>query len=593
MMRNRRNSRGQALVTSILLIGLGIMPMIVIFGFELSRVYLSKQQLQNAADAAALTAVAELASQDINDPLTAHNSAVQAALQIFRGNTVLGQSMSGAVLTSDKNNMQCTLGQTKLVFEFINPQTGAVVPLTSPDGKVVRVYAASGLPLAFGKFMGIPSFTMNTVSDGAVPMLDLVICYDVSGSMDDQTPVTVVKRAWDNSLNKTHYHVTNGQHGPLRGKIFDITQPRPTGLSFNGIEPQGLTDAYDSSHAYFSEWLAHYYGVPGLRTGTSGSEQGESPGNCPPKTAPSDFGLPMYTDCVVNIDGRNTFQGMTYKGYYFPDVATLVEASRGNLDDATSFHKSKADVSVPSGVNARAGYKAAYLAAATEQLQPLQDSRDATGLFCKILNTDTDCHFGLISFDSTTGDDANSTEDWNSLDWQIPYGQTKKFPLPLIPLDKTKGVTHFNEVLDGVNKTVPMGGTNIGAALHKAVETLKTNSRKGSVRAIVLFTDGQPSDGGPLDSDPWMNARKAAVEAREQGIAIYTIGLAQNPAIQPGEVAILNDTNPDPSTGGCAAIAGNGGTFNLVTDSKKLRVAFEKIARRLVEIVRFGQGLAA
>jgi hypothetical protein len=129
--------------------------------------------------------------------------------------------------------------------------------------------------------------------------------------------------------------------------------------------------------------------------------------------------------------------------------------------------------------------------------------------------------------------------------------------------------------------------SNIGAALHKAVQTLKSDSRKGSVRAIVLFTDGQPSDGGPLDNDPWMNARKAAQEAREEGIAIYTIGLAQNPAIMPGEIDILNDTNKDPASGGVAAIAGNGGTFNLVTDSKKLRVAFEKIARRLVEIVRF------
>jgi Mg-chelatase subunit ChlD len=61
------------------------------------------------------------------------------------------------------------------------------------------------------------------------------------------------------------------------------------------------------------------------------------------------------------------------------------------------------------------------------------------------------------------------------------------------------------------------------AAIHKAVETLKTNSRQGSVRAVVLFTDGPPSDGQPLDSDPWQNARKGAMAARKEGIAIYTI----------------------------------------------------------------------
>jgi hypothetical protein len=569
------------------IVGLTIMSLLAIFGFELSRVYLSKQQLQNCSDAAALTAVAELASQDINDPVSAHNSAIQAAIEVFKANTVLGQSMAPTTQAASKDAMDCHLGESKIFFEFLDPQNGKVVPLSSQDGKVVRVYASAGLPLAFGKFMNIPSFVMSTTSDGAVPMLDLVICYDVSGSMDDQTPVTVVKRAWDNALNKTTYQVTNGAHGPMRGKIFDITKPNPTGLSFNGIEPQGLTDAYDSSGAYFSEWLAQYYGVPGLRSGGVVNEQGQSPGNCPPKTAPGDFGLPMYTDSVVNIDGNTTFGGMNYKGYNFPDVATLVEASRGNLEDPVSFHSSKADVSVGGGVTPRAGYKAAYIAAAKEKLQPLVDSQDATGMFCRILNTDTDCHFGMIAFDSKTGDNASSTENWNSLDWQVPYGQPKNFALPMVPLDKTKGVTHYSEVLGAVDQCLPMGGTNIGAALHKAVQTLKSDSRKGSVRAIVLFTDGQPSDGGPLDNDPWMNARKAAQEAREEGIAIYTIGLAQNPAIMPGEIDILNDTNKDPASGGVAAIAGNGGTFNLVTDSKKLRVAFEKIARRLVEIVRF------
>jgi hypothetical protein len=594
MRRSRvRSSKGQAIVAMIVVIGLSIMSMLVIFGFELSRVYLSKQQLQNASDAAALTAVAELASQDISDPVGAHNAAIQAALELFRNNTVLGQSLQPAVVSASKSSMECTLGQSKIFFEFIDPQTGKVVPLSSPDGKVVRVTANAGLPLAFGKFMGMPSFNMSTVSDGAVPMLDLVICYDVSGSMDDQTPVTVVKRAWDTALNKTTYQVTNGAHGPLQGKIFDIAKPNPTGLSFNGVEPQGLTDAYDSSHAYFSEWLAQYYGVPGLRSGGVASEQGQSPGNCPPKTAPSDFGVPMYTDCVVNIDGNTSFGGMTYKGYNFPNVATLVEASRGNLEDPINFNQSKADLSVPSGIAPRAGYKAAYTSAAKEVLQPLVDSQDATGLFCKILNTDTDCHFGMIAFDSNIGNDSGSTENWNSLDWQVPYGAKKDFALPMVPLDKAKGVTHYSDVLAAVNKCLPMGGTNIGASIHKAVETLKTNSRKGSVRAIVLFTDGQPSDGSPLDDDPWQNARKAAMEARQEGIAIYTIGLAQNPAIKTGEIAILNDTNKDPSTGGVAAIAGNGGTFNLVTDSKNLRVAFEKIARRLVEIVRFGGGLSS
>jgi len=77
----------------------------------------------------------------------------------------------------------------------------------------------------------------------------------------------------------------------------------------------------------------------------------------------------------------------------------------------------------------------------------------------------------------------------------------------------------------------------------------------------------------------------AAVEARDAGVALYTIGLAQNPTIIPDQTDILNDKNSDPTTGGMAAIAGHGGTFNLVTDSSELRQTFAKIARRLVKLV--------
>jgi hypothetical protein len=81
----------------------------------------------------------------------------------------------------------------------------------------------------------------------------------------------------------------------------------------------------------------------------------------------------------------------------------------------------------------------------------------------------------------------------------------------------------------------------------------------------------------------------AAVEAKNAGIAIYTIGLAQNAALIPAETAILNDTNSNPTTGGIAAIAGHGGTFNLVTNSSQLQAQFEKIARQLVVLIQEGQ----
>jgi Mg-chelatase subunit ChlD len=153
-------------------------------------------------------------------------------------------------------------------------------------------------------------------------------------------------------------------------------------------------------------------------------------------------------------------------------------------------------------------------------------------------------------------------------------------------IDSTAGKTAYAEVNKAIDSCVPMGATNIGGAVHSAVQDLKSHSRLGSTRAIILFTDGEPTvPSGPLSSDPKANARMAAVEARDAGVALYTIGLAQNPIIIPDQTDILNDKNSDPTTGGMAAIAGHGGTFNLVTDSSELRQTFAKIARRLVKLV--------
>jgi len=191
------------------------------------------------------------------------------------------------------------------------------------------------------------------------------------------------------------------------------------------------------------------------------------------------------------------------------------------------------------------------------------------------------------------GADAASTETRYNLDpdqflGMPPFGVQLNYPRPMVPLDPTPGNNGYSSVTTAMNSCVAIGGTNIGAAIKTAVDQLTTNQRTGAVRAIVLFTDGQPDIGGPLDADPWQNARDAAVLANQAGIPVYTIGLASNTAVASGQTNILNDTNSDPATGGIAAISGHGATFNMVTNSPQLTIVFEKIARCLVELVDNG-----
>jgi Flp pilus assembly protein TadG len=569
-----------------MLILLVIVPLLSIITFEVARLYLAKQELQSASDAAVLAGTATLASSDNVDPLQAHKDAIEAAIKIFKANTVLGQALSRTTQVVSLSNLSADLDEARVFFEFINPVTGAVEPMSSPNGKVVRVSSSTTRTLAFGKYVGINTLNVNAVSTGAVPKLDMVICFDVSGSMDDQTPVTFVKRKWDATLGggKNVYSLVTGANGLMRGRIFDILKPAATGSSLNACYPQILTEAYWEAKCYSSEYLAQYYGVPGLRSGGIYPEAGRAPGNFPPGTAPTFDGMKVFTDVVVNIDGQTTFAGASYGGFAFPDIATLTEAARGNLESDTVYRSSKANTAV--FVSPRAGYQKAYFEAAAKQLKPMKEAQTALNTMTQILNTDADVHFGFVAFDSSVGSNANSTETWYDLDDYAPYGAKKGFPIPHVLIDATAGKTAYAEVNKAIDSCVPMGATNIGGAVHSAVEDLKSHSRLGSTRAIVLFTDGEPTvPSGPLSSDPKANARMAAVEARDAGVALYTIGLAQNPTIIPDQTDILNDKNSDPTTGGMAAIAGHGGTFNLVTDSSELRQTFAKIARRLVKLV--------
>lgn len=612
----KRGERGAAILTMAAVIGLIIFPLICIFSFELARMQLAKQQLQNATDAAALTATAQLASSNVTDPTTAHQNAEQAALQVFQCNLVLAQALTNTTIVNGTSDLSCSPGEAKLVFQFIDPITKLTVPISDPNGKIVNVVSGYGAYLAFGKYLGIPSFEITAIAKGQVPRLDIVICYDVSGSMDDQTPVTFAKMKWDKTATPivpvsghpgavTILPAQSSSGATAQGLIANIVQPPPTGTSLNVAPPQLFEEVW-------SGWTNCTYYLNStldlgsqLRDGwvTGLSDAGAPPGNFADSTVDTEDGdLTAYTDLVCNIDGNNTFGGITIGSYSFPNLATLVEAARGNLESTSVYNSSLAYSVLPTTVTPQAGYLNAYATARNALLQPMTNSINATNKFCDIMNTDTDIHFGFIAFDDVIGLPAyasqgivfdgagNAYEQWWSIDQYVDYGNYANTPHNLISLNPASGATNYAAVKSSISACVAQGGTNIGMPLDQAVTDLTTNGRAGTVKAIILFTDGEPTAGGPLDTNPLTNARKAAVEAQAAGIPIYTIGLAQTPAIEPSEIAILNDTDPNPNSGGIAAISGHGATFNLVTDSSQLDVTFEKIARRLCNIVANSAG---
>ncbi len=581
-------SSGQSMVVLVSIMSLLILFTVGLFSYEVNRVELCRVQLRSATEAAALAAAATLASQDNQDPSHAHAQAIMTALSTFQKNSVAGCSLLDATLSSFGDD-QPPANKATLFVEFLDPNNNnEVVSNGNPAGKIARVTSSIGLLPSFGNFLGLSNLPLRSTVLGGVPDLDVVLCFDVSGSIDDQTPVSFVRRRWSGSASAGHidYIVPDAGAGSAagalaQGRLYDVIGPPATGTRVQALPPQylGLADSNTRWPLDFAPPLRS--SAPASSDSTNNELAGYPPGN---KSQSINITSSMFTDLVVNIDGNTTFQGLnTADGYAFPDLATLVEASRGNLEDAIVFHASGADTGVPSSIVPKLGYKAKYLELARANCRPIKDAQDAAATFFTIMNTNTVGHFSIVCFsDDGSGSPVNA--------WRVDSSYTPcgilSFDKPLIALDPGIGSTNFSAIMNALPNTTALQGTNIGDAINTAVNQLSNNARQGSKKAIVLFTDGQPTVGGPLHSDPWTNARRAALRAKQAGIPIYSIGLAQNSEIIPNEVAILTDQNSDPGSGGVSGIAGHGGKFFLVTNVSSLRLTFENIARQLVQLVR-------
>jgi hypothetical protein len=563
-----------------------------LFAFEIARANTAREQLRSACEAAALAGCATLASSDKQVTTDTHVDSLDAALITFRRNSILGISLAAAQRVSMDDHLPED-NQASLFIEFLDPNSAPpnqpISALSDPNGRIVHVVGAFGLTPAFAAFTGTPSTVLRAHGHGRVPQLDIVMCFDVSGSIDDQTNVTFVKRNISVSTGLNQYTIISARGGApttgglAHGRLFDILGGIPQGTPVQATYPQTLhmtsDTGYHSRPLFFDRQLR-------------GSNTSGRPGSPGVTGSNANF---AYTDLVVNLDNKTEFGGITIDGYDFPTVASLVEASRGNLESESVFQQSGAK-NAPEvggrGVVPKSGYQAKYFEKARALTQPIGAARDAALAFFKVMNTNTEAHFGFTSFSyhaATASGQSNS--EWSIAQNYSPPG-TANFVYPGVPLSKTQ--TNYTEVTNAIGQTLANGGTNMNEAVTVAINQLKNNSRKGAKRTIILFTDGQWNDGGDPRND-------AAIKAKTEGIAVYTVGLAQNSGIIPLEVETLNDgqgktynyvdtfgsaKSYTANSNGVAAIAGNGGKFYLVTDSRNLRLVFENIARQLVQLVK-------
>ncbi len=206
-----RSALGQGVIALSALIGLILIPIIGIFSFEIARYQAGVQQLEANTDSAALAGAAMLVTsryQKPTDRLRRFEEAEKAAENAFKStfastggqlNIILGSTLTTAVNVGRGGRLQVgsQAGYCQFKVEAVNPANLQVVEPDSTDAKSIRFSALfTGKP-AFGRFLQLNQLVpLYSKSTAGVPILDVVMCFDISGSMDDSTRVSMVNRKW-------------------------------------------------------------------------------------------------------------------------------------------------------------------------------------------------------------------------------------------------------------------------------------------------------------------------------------------------------------------------------------------------------------
>jgi len=539
----RRNQRGQAISILAIVIAVFFIGFIGVAACEIGRLLIARDQLRTATEAAALAGSAALSSVNTSDGNALHDNAVKQAVQVFVANDVMGASLSNS---REAAGGDPALNEALLSFRFLDPNNNnAVVARGDAKGKVVEVSARYGLKSMFGNLIGLSvmPFPLQATATGGANPIDIEMCFDISGSMGFYTPVTFVRRTSDssdvNSVNKYAVAVASGR--PMQGKLealnatFDRAMP-----------PQSL---FASTNPNFS---------PTIR----GVSEAGSPGG------DTDNNPASFSDLVVNIDGKDTFNGFSEDGFDFPNISVLTEAARGNLENAAVFASSKASRSITAAP--RAGYRAKYYELAAKHVHPLYDAKVASMDFFRILNNSTDARFGLVAFDHEIGRAPNTTWHDQNISTSYPAGGTHDFPLPRFAVDATE--SHFSDIMAIVPTFTCRGSTALYRSFNQAARDVTTGGRSDARKAIVLFTDGMDT----VDNSPSV-ARAMATQAKAKGVRLFCVGLSMDPSTEAEQRSNLQ---------ALATMVGNGSKVYVVNDPTRLKGAFSSIARELTQLVQ-------
>ncbi|MBC7998625.1 MAG: VWA domain-containing protein [Leptolyngbya sp.] len=585
MLKNlHRRKKGQSMVVLVVFLIVFFVLLLGMAAFEFGRYSLCAQQFQHCVDIAALGGAAGLASAQNTNQASAQSIAISTAQWVMERNYVLDTPLATRVtFTSSAASppTPTTKNRANINFTWLDPETG--LPTGVPgDQKVFKIQGAYAYPPIVGNWIGLgPSALLRCTANGngGGTQLDVMLCFDVSGSIDDSTKTTFVDRYTNGTFNQ--------YRAARQGTVYaNCGTSSDTGTGLNACYPQNL-GADNFACTYVAARRGQTQGAPAPANGaTTGGR---------------------YSDIVVNLDENDVYGGGTFGGLPFPNIGTLVEAARGNLESIAVANAAQVNYGAL-GVTPQSGYYRTYWEQANEHRHPLIDAQKSAANFFYIMNNSVNAHFGLVAFSGTAGSNvsgpaiaggANHIFPFPVANGNIPLSASVTGQVPLVPLSTVPGSagSQFTQVSSKLplaptlqTTVLPQaltaeGGTDMNGALTRSLQQLLPaarisgglgRQRTGATPAIIMFTDGRPNGNSGLGD---ANGVGSTATAATNGVKIYCIGLAQIPAIVGPMNAVLGPMAAN--TGGKLYVIPPG-----TGQAAALDRAFADIARSLVSLTR-------
>jgi len=360
--KKERSNKGATTIALVLVVAACVILPLGVLGFEIARFFLIQEELRNITDAAALAGTAAMADSP-SPPLINIDTGAEwtyadrewvsmaVAAETFAQNNILQTNFSlaaippsadgtegftpynGAPTPNLKANMNPTppTGQTpalrNAILNIVLLDGSGLQVTTGSNAATIQVQAYfTDVPL----FLGIPTgwnmlsnlggatYTICAISSGGLPTVDIMLAFDVSGSLDDATPCAFVNRYWTASATQgfvaySYYAYSTA----LTSELSNILGTAPVGSQVNLFAPQ---------HLSYADGTAQY-----------DSFGNQSSGNRYPwvfSEAPSD---PLYNPNSASLSGLRAINYTTYfqeAQYGSPTTFTTTSHSQPTMPEA-------------------------------------------------------------------------------------------------------------------------------------------------------------------------------------------------------------------------------------------------------------------